>query len=43
MHLYGVYRVRGRGLSILDGVLFTIGKAQLHVSALNVGRLEVVQ
>ena len=28
---------------ILDGILFTICKTQLHVSALNVGHLQVVQ
>jgi len=28
---------------ILGGMLFTIRKAQLHVSALNVGHLHVVQ
>ena len=28
---------------VLGGILFTIRKAQLHVSALNVGHLQVVQ
>jgi len=28
---------------VLGGMLFTIRKAQLHVSAINVGHLQVVQ
>jgi len=40
---YKVYVYIVKHNYILGGMLFTIRKAQLHVSALNVGHLQVVQ
>jgi hypothetical protein len=40
---YKVYVCIVKHNYILGGVLFTIRKAQLHVSALNVGHLQVAQ
>ena len=40
---YKVYVYTVTHNCILGGMLFTIRKAQLHVSALNVGHLQVVQ
>jgi hypothetical protein len=40
---YKVYVYIVKRNYVLGGMLFTIHKAQLHVSALNVGRLQVVQ
>ena len=40
---YKVYVYIVKHNCILGGMLFTIHKAQLHVSALNVGHLQVVQ
>ena len=40
---YKVYVYVVKHNYILGGMLFTIRKAQLHVSALNVGHLQVVQ
>ena len=40
---YKVYVYIVKHNYILRGMLFTIRKAQLHVSALNVGHLQVVQ
>jgi len=40
---YDVYVYIVRHNYILGGMLFTVHKAQLHVSALNVGHHQVVQ
>jgi len=40
---YKVYVYIVRHNHVLGGMLFTIRKAQLHVSAINVGHLQVVQ
>ena len=40
---YKVYAYIVKHNYVLGGMLFTICKAQLHVSAINVGRLQVVQ
>jgi len=40
---YKVYVYIVKHNYILDGMLFTIRKAQLHVSALNFGHLQVVK
>jgi len=40
---YKVYAYIVRHNYVLGGMLFTICKAQLHVSAINVGHLQVVQ
>jgi hypothetical protein len=40
---YKVYAYIVKPNYILDGMLFTICKAQLHVSATSVGHLQVVQ
>jgi len=40
---YKVYAYIVRHNYVLGGMLFTTCKAQLHVSAINVGHLEVVQ
>ena len=40
---YKVYVYIVKHNYILGGMLFTIRKAKLHVSALNVGQLQVVQ
>ena len=39
---YKVYAYNIRHNYVLGGMLFTICKAQLHVSAINVGHLQVV-
>jgi hypothetical protein len=40
---YKVYAYIVRHNFVLGGMLFAICKAQLHVSAINVGHLQVVQ
>jgi hypothetical protein len=40
---YKVYAYNVRHNYVLGGMLFTICKAQLHVLAINVGHLQVVQ
>lgn len=40
---YKVFAYIVRHNYVLDGMLFTICKAQVHVSAINVGHLQVVQ
>jgi len=40
---YKVYAYIVKHNYVLGGMLFTICKAQLHVSAMNVGHLQVVQ
>jgi hypothetical protein len=40
---YKVYAYIVKHNYVLGGMLFTICKAQLHVSAINVGHLQVVQ
>ena len=40
---YKVYVYIVKNNYVLGGMLFTIRKAQLHVSALNVGHLQVVK
>jgi len=40
---YKVYACIVRHNYVLGGMLFTICKAQLHVSAINVGHIQVVE